>query len=439
MSTRTTGSVHLASPFVKHFHTRTDDALPIVAAIATLPIVLADGTVVAGRGLDRDRGISLRIPPALLAMLPTREQSDANAVYEAFRFLADERLCDVATDFIGKVYSDRGRIDDFDREVTQLPERPVFFVTAGRRGGGKTTVLIMLLMAVTGIRPAAAAWSSNEEERRKGLLAYLMEALPAIIWDNIVRKYRTLAARTSSGHARPPSMLTGALVCRKWLLSPLLSFSSSPATTSAQVAISPAAACGLWLELDRAGSGEPPVRATTDPIGWTEANRGRILAALYTILLGNPNLRPGSNAAPQTRFKTWWLVFGSAIEFAAKVHLSETAERVAALAAGCGPQVQARADQLASATCSSCKKKTTRNPPASPMRSPRSPLSNGRSRTTRRRKRAHSMRQVWRAYLTINRNTGLTPTRSEPPRSGSFCFRNCRRTKSSQQRQWARG
>ena len=45
----------------------------------------------------------------------------------------------------------------------------------------------MLLMAVTGIRPAAAAWSSNEEERRKGLLAYLMEALPAIIWDNIPR------------------------------------------------------------------------------------------------------------------------------------------------------------------------------------------------------------------------------------------------------------
>ena len=45
----------------------------------------------------------------------------------------------------------------------------------------------MLLMAITGTRPAAAAWSPNEEERRKALLAYLMAALPCIIWDNITR------------------------------------------------------------------------------------------------------------------------------------------------------------------------------------------------------------------------------------------------------------
>ena len=33
----------------------------------------------------------------------------------------------------------------------------------------------------------AAAWSPNEEERRKALLAYLLEAVAAIIWDNIPR------------------------------------------------------------------------------------------------------------------------------------------------------------------------------------------------------------------------------------------------------------
>ena len=177
--------VHLASPFVNHFHTRTDDALPIVAAIATLPIVLADGAMLAGRGLDRDRGIVFRIPPELLAILPTREQCDANAVYEAFRFLLDEWLCDVAADFTGKCILIAAALTLIERSL--LPDRPAFFVTAGRRGGGKTTTLIMLLMAVTGVRPAAAAWSPNEEERRKALLAYLMEALPALIWDNIPR------------------------------------------------------------------------------------------------------------------------------------------------------------------------------------------------------------------------------------------------------------
>ena len=42
-------------------------------------------------------------------------------------------------------------------------------------------------MAVTGVRPAAAAWSPNEEERRKALLAYMLEGLGAIVWDNIPR------------------------------------------------------------------------------------------------------------------------------------------------------------------------------------------------------------------------------------------------------------
>jgi hypothetical protein len=39
-------SVHLAGPFVKHFQGRPDDtALPLVSAIATLPMVLADGRI----------------------------------------------------------------------------------------------------------------------------------------------------------------------------------------------------------------------------------------------------------------------------------------------------------------------------------------------------------------------------------------------------------
>jgi hypothetical protein len=45
-------SVHLAGPFVHHYHTRPDDtALPLVAAIATLPLVLADGSLSANADL----------------------------------------------------------------------------------------------------------------------------------------------------------------------------------------------------------------------------------------------------------------------------------------------------------------------------------------------------------------------------------------------------
>jgi hypothetical protein len=61
-----------------------------------------------------------------------------------------------------------------------------------------------------------------------------------------------------------------------------------------------------------------------DPIAWTEAHRGKILAALYTLLLGNPLFRSGP-VPPQTRFKTWWSLIGRAVEYAAKQHKEHVA------------------------------------------------------------------------------------------------------------------
>jgi hypothetical protein len=56
-----------------------------------------------------------------------------------------------------------------------------------------------------------------------------------------------------------------------------------------------------------------------DPIGWTDSMRARILAALYTILLGNPKLKLPPNAAMRTRFKMWYRLVGSAVEYAAEL------------------------------------------------------------------------------------------------------------------------
>jgi hypothetical protein len=81
------------------------------------------------------------------------------------------------------------------------------------------------------------------------------------------------------------------------------------------------------LEVDRPDPENREFRHP-DPIGWTEANRGKVLRALYTILLRSPALQPGSDVVPQTRFKGWWRLVGSAVENAAK----EQVEAVAALA-----------------------------------------------------------------------------------------------------------
>jgi hypothetical protein len=60
--------VHLPAPFVKHYLVRSDAALPVATGIATLPIVLPDGRLLSGRGLERHRGIVFRVPLELEAL-----------------------------------------------------------------------------------------------------------------------------------------------------------------------------------------------------------------------------------------------------------------------------------------------------------------------------------------------------------------------------------
>lgn len=178
-------SVHLPTQFVRHYLQRHDGALPTVVAIATLPIILADGGLLMPDGLDRTRGIVFKIPNEIRAIMRRRDDITDKNVQEAMHFLCEDWLVDVLADYAGKCTIIAAALTIIERSL--LPDRPAFFVTAGRRGGGKTTVLTMLIMAVTGIRPAAAAWSSNEEERRKALLSYFLYGVSYILWDNIPR------------------------------------------------------------------------------------------------------------------------------------------------------------------------------------------------------------------------------------------------------------
>jgi hypothetical protein len=310
-------SVHLEAHFVRHFHTRPDDAaLPLAAAIATLPIVLPDGSLLAGYGLDRDRGIVFRIPEALLEIMPAPADCIPGAVARARSFLCDEWLCDVATDYAGKCVLIAAALTVIERSI--LPNRPTFWVTAGKRGGGKTTAIIMVLQAVTGFHPSAAAWSSNEEERRKALLAYLLEALAAIVWDNIPR-----GAQISCPHIER-SCTTAFYSDRRLGVSEIIAVSAAVIHFFTGNNIGPkgdlaSRSLGARLEVYRV---DPENRSFKhpDPIEWTEQNRGKILVALFTILLGNPRLNDANPPPAETRFKQWYHLVGSPVEHAAKQH-----------------------------------------------------------------------------------------------------------------------
>jgi hypothetical protein len=283
-------SVHLPTKFVRHYVQRDDGALPTVVAIATLPIVLADGVLLAPEGLDRKRGIVFKVAKELRELLREGESDDA-AVREAMRFLCDNWLCDVATDYAGKCTIIAAALTVIERSL--LPDRPAFFVTAGRRGGGKTTTLAMLIMAVTGIWPAAAAWSTNEEERRKALLSYFLSGVAYILWDNIER-----GSQISCPHIE--KSCTSAFYSDR-----RLGVSEMVATAAATIHfftgnnISPrgdlaSRSLQVRLNVDRP---DPENRTFKhpDPIGWTEANRGEILQALYH----HPARQPHAQAAPR--------------------------------------------------------------------------------------------------------------------------------------------
>jgi hypothetical protein len=318
-------SVHLPVQFVRHCLKRDDGALETIVAIATLPIILADGGVLAMEDdFDSERGIGFKIPKQVMVVLPARADCTPKAVKRAMRFLCEDWLTDVEADYAGKCTAIAAALTIIERSL--LPDRPTFFVTAGRRGGGKTTLLTMLIMAVTGIRPAASAWSSNEEERRKALLAQFMYGVPYILWDNIPR-----GIQISCPHIER-SCTAAFYADRKLGVSEMVRTAASTIHLFTGNNINPrgdlaSRSLHIRINVDRP---DPENREFKhpDPIGWTENHRAEILGALYTILLGNLTLDERRDAPMKTRFKMWWRLIGSAVEHAAKLHEGDKATDV---------------------------------------------------------------------------------------------------------------
>jgi len=243
--------------------------------------------------------------------VPQNKPTDEE-VKKALRFLLDEWLVDVALDPVGKCVAILLALTLLQRAL--LAERPAFFVTAGLRGGGKTTLVGMIIAATLGRRPAAAAWSDSVQERQKALFSYLRQGLAALVWDNI-RRGATISCPHLEAALTAPEISDRVLGVSR--------VETVPATTVqifAGNSIGPRGDMAsrsfvVSLNVDRP---DPENRSFThaDPLGWTEANRVKILSALYTILVGGILQRPQEQVA-KTRFKAWWQMIGWSVEYAA--------------------------------------------------------------------------------------------------------------------------
>jgi len=196
-----------------------------------------------------------------------------------------------------------------------LDQRPIFVVTAGKSGGGKTTAIKMLCIAVTGKEPAAAAWSSSVEERRKSILGYLAEGIPVLTWDNLpvgatISCPTIDKVTTSSTYSDRVLSTSGNKTVPTYTVFIITGNNVTPAGETASRSLV------SLLEVDRP---DPENRefSHADPLGWTIDHRGRILSAMYAILVGNAELKKGESENARTRFKTWWRLVGSSVENAA--------------------------------------------------------------------------------------------------------------------------
>jgi hypothetical protein len=327
-------SVALCPIFIRHYAAYRDSKLPTVHAVQTMPLVHADGTLLAEQGLDHKRGIVFRIPRGLHSALPEPKACRSTAaVARAMKFLTHEWLCDVATDYGGRCILIAFALTVIERVL--LPERPGFIVTGGMRGAGKTTALRVVLLAATGFLPAAAGWSPSEEERRKSLFSYLREGVPAVVWDNIPRGLAIScpAIEKSLTSATVSDRILGETKSEEVPASTIPAFTGNNISARGDLASRLLKAC-LCVEQP-----DPENRQFRhpDPVAWTAANRSKILNNLYTILLGNPRLYERDPSPPQTRFKRWYHLIGSAIEHAAKCVVDEIEHFVADEPADCRP------------------------------------------------------------------------------------------------------
>ena len=310
-------SVHLPTQFVRHYMRRDDGVLPTIVAIAQS----ADHSRRRRRprhgGWHRSRPRHhVRIPKELMRCLPRRDDCTADRRRRAMRFLCDDWLYDVSLQLRQQVRHDR-RCAVPDRAFAAAEQAGILRhcrPSRQRQDDGSAH-------ADDGrIRHARsrAAWSPNEEERRKALLRLSIMGRHTSS-GTISRAAARSAARISSAHAPRHTIPTASSASARSYRSPPRPSICSPGTTSQRRATRLLARSRRrsWRIAPTPRIG--PIKHN-DPIGWTEAHRGQIMAALYTILLGNPFLRAPIDAECKTRFKIWWRLCGSAVENAAKQH-----------------------------------------------------------------------------------------------------------------------
>ncbi|TWU36021.1 toprim domain-containing protein [Novipirellula artificiosorum] len=252
--------------------------VPTLTGIIAAPTLRADGTILQATGYDAKTGL-LHVPGDKFEKVPEKpSQTDAQrAAKELLEVVADFEWCDDAdkSAWLALVLSQIGR-----SAISGCV--PMFAITATTRGSGKSLLSDASSVIAFGRPAARKPYSRDDEEQRKAITATAIEALQAVLLDNVDKELggaaldAALTATTWSDRVLGSSKTTGDLPLRTiWSATGNnLRFGTDLARRVLPIRLQPTV--------------ENPEERTdfehADLLGWVRENRPRLAVAALTIL-----------------------------------------------------------------------------------------------------------------------------------------------------------
>jgi len=280
-------------------------------AIITAPTLRADGTILQRAGYDESTAL-LYIPNDKFPPVPENP-----TIEDAKRAAAE--LLEVVKDF--EFIADADRSAWLAMVLSQIGRQaiagcvPLFGITATTRGSGKSLLADAASLIAFGCPAARKPYSPNDDEQRKSITAIALEALPAVLLDNVDRRFggsqmdAALTALSWNDRVLGESRTTGDLPMRTvW-----------SATGNNLGFVGDFARRVLLIRL--APTMENPEERTdfahVDLLGWVRQNRPRLAVAALTLLRAYFKAgRPVQSDGTWGSFESWSAVVRGAIVWA---------------------------------------------------------------------------------------------------------------------------
>jgi hypothetical protein len=271
-----------------------------LTAVVEVPILRADGSVLAARGYDPATGI-LWVPPIEFPTVPA-----APTRLDAER--ARDALLEVIIDF--PLVDDVHRAGWVAAALTPLARfafhgpAPLFLVDGNARGIGKSRLADCVGLIASGREMARMVAPNSNEEARKAITALALAGEPLVLFDNVVGTFgcapldAALTGTTWSDRLLGSSRTEVDLpLCITWYVT---------ANNAALVANVARRCLCIRLESSEENPEERSGFRHPDLLGWVRHERGRLAVAALTILRAyHVAGRPSMGLTPWGSFEAW--------------------------------------------------------------------------------------------------------------------------------------